>query len=174
MKNLEITLALILLGSALFIAVEPNENEKDLFQVSSVETVDGDTIDVKGEINTTVRLVGVDTPEVTGENSPREFNLTDTERNRNCLRKWGREASSFTKDFTSSGEVTLITDSSAGKRGSYGRLLAYVETDSGQLGRKLLEKGYARVYESEFRQLQRYRNIQSTAREQGKGLWSCS
>lgn len=172
MKNLEITLALILLGSALFISAEPDENS--LYQVNSVETVDGDTIDVKGEINTTVRLVGVDTPEISGENSPREFNLSDTESNRNCLRKWGEEASSFTENFTSSGEVSLITDSSAGRRGSYGRLLAYVETDSGQLGRKLLEKGYARVYESEFRQLERYRNIQSTAREQGKGLWSCS
>jgi len=171
-KNLEITLALVILGSALFISAETNE--KSFYQVNSVETVDGDTIDVKGEINATVRLVGVDTPEVSGENSPREFNLSDTENNRKCLRKWGEEASSFTENFTSSEEVTLITDSLAGKRGSYGRLLAYVETDSGQLGRKLLKKGYARVYESEFRQLQRYRDIQGTAREQSRGLWGCS
>ena len=56
------------------------------------DVVDGDTVDVRfpdGSADT-VRLLGVDTPEVHVENDPAEFEgVPDTEAGRTCLRRQG-------------------------------------------------------------------------------------
>lgn len=162
----------MILSAALFISIEPQD--QTIYRTNSVETVDGDTINVKGEINATVRLLGVDTPETKAKNKPEEFKLQNTQSNRECLKGWGETATEFTENFTSSGNVNLRTDPLSDERGQYGRLLAYVEKDSKTLGEELLRKGYARVYESEFTRINRYRNIVESAREKEKGLWSCN
>lgn len=172
MNTKEVFVALLILSIALFISVEPRE--QSTYYTDSVETVDGDTINVKGGLNSTVRLLGVDTPETRAQNKPDEFQLQDTPGNRECLKKWGEKATEFTKNFTSSGQVTLRTDPLSDERGNYGRLLAYVEKDSQILGKQLLENGYARVYESEFNKIQEYRNIEESAKEKQIGVWSCN
>lgn len=172
MNTKEIFLSLLILSAALFISIEPQNQA--IYRTNGVETVDGDTVDVKGEINTTVRLLGVDTPETKAKNKPEEFKLQNTEGNRECLKKWGETATEFTENFTSSGNVKLRTDPVSDERGAYGRLLAYVEKDSKTLGEELLRKGYARVYEAEFTRINKYRNIAESAREKEKGLWSCN
>ncbi len=173
MNRHEIAAALIILCTALVITADTVPEETD-YTLNTTETVDGDTIDVKGDITATVRLLGVDTPETQASNSPGEFGLQDTLQNRECLQKWGERASEFTSNFTSSREIILKTDAQADRRGDYGRLLGYVETDSGDLGAELLREGYARVYETKFQRLEEYQELESRARETNTGLWQCS
>lgn len=169
----EIIAAILILILALLITADIPSTEKE-YKVKNKETVDGDTIKVTGDISATVRLLGVDTPETKGPNKPDEFGLQDTLQNRKCLKKRGERAAEFTSNFTSNSEISLQTDPRADRRGDYGRLLAYVEKDSKSLGARLLKEGYARVYESDFKRLEEYRELESHARSKGQGLWQCS
>ena len=154
--------------------------------------IDGDTVEVKyrdGETDT-IRLLGVDTPEVSGDVSPREFEgVPDSAAGREHPREWATRASAFARDELSGAEVRIVTDPGADRRGRYGRLLAYVvrsdETDegggasedgdvnrSGSFNAALLGEGYARVYESSFTRRERYERIEARTRRQGTGIWS--
>lgn len=171
MRKAELLTSLIILGAALFSLT--GEPEKSSYRTDVVEVVDGDTVEVQGEIDATVRLLGVDTPEVSSPNNPEEYGLRDTLDNRECLSGYAEEATRFVKQQVNDTKITIRTDRTADRRGEYGRLLAYVETDSGSVNRLLLEQGLARVYESEFTELKEYQRIESEARSSGKGLWSC-
>ena len=141
------------------------------------DVVDGDTVDVRfpdGSADT-VRLLGVDTPEVHVENDPAEFEgVPDTEAGRSCLRRHGEAASEFAVDRLADHRVTLRFDAAAGRRGGYDRLLAYVVADGESFNAALLERGYARLYDSSFRERDRYASLERGAREAGRGVWSCA
>ena len=145
--------------------------------VRVTDVVDGDTIDVRfpdGRADT-VRLLGVDTPEVHVENDPAEFEgVPDTEAGRSCLRRHGERASSFAVDRLADREVRLRFDADAGRRGGYDRLLAYVVVDGQSFNAALLERGHARLYDSSFRERDRYAALEREAREAGRGVWSCA
>ncbi len=65
--------------------------------------------------------------------------------------------------------VTL--DPQAGKRGSLGRLLAYVEFAGQDFNATLVELGFARVYtEGAASRESDYLRLESAARSQGKGF----
>jgi micrococcal nuclease len=141
------------------------------------EVIDGDTVDVRvpdGRTDT-VRLLGVDTPEVHAENDPVEFEgVPDTETGRSCLREQGARASAFAVDRLADRRVTLRFDAAAGRRGGYDRLLAYVVADGESFNAALLERGHARLYDSSFRERDRYAALEREAREAGRGVWSCA
>lgn len=140
--------------------------------------IDGDTVEVRyrtGESDT-IRLLGVDTPEVSGDVNPEEFEgIPDSETGRDHLREWATRASSFARERLDGREVRVVTDPRADRRDRYGRLLAYVvprgEGEGGSFNAALLREGYARVYESTFTERERYERIERRAREQGIGLW---
>jgi micrococcal nuclease len=144
-------------------------------EATVVRVVDGDTVEVAFGNGTreTVRLLGVDTPEVSAENAPGEFEgVPDTAAGAECLRRWGERASSFAAERLADREVTVRTDPVADRRGSYGRLLAYVAVEGNRsFNRALLDAGYARLYDSEFSRLDAYREAEAGARESGTGLW---
>lgn len=123
---------------------------------------DGDTIhismDGKDEV---VRLLGINTPET-----------VDPRRTVECF---GKEASDRMKEVASGKIVRLEYDDSQSLRDTYGRLLAYVYLEDGQmLNRKMVAEGYAyeytyltpHHYQSEFRDLQRL------AQSSSRGLWA--
>ncbi|AZH25676.1 thermonuclease family protein [Haloplanus aerogenes] len=145
--------------------------------VRVTDVVDGDTVDVRfpdGRADT-VRLLGVDTPEVHVENDPAEFEgIPDTEAGRSCLRRYGERASGFAVERLADRRVTLRFDAAAGRRGGYDRLLAYVVVDDRSFNAALLERGYARLYDSSFRERDRYATLEHEARETGRGVWSCA
>ncbi|WP_411963402.1 lamin tail domain-containing protein [Haloferax sp. YSMS24] len=146
-------------------------------RVDVVEVVDGDTIKVvmPDGARETVRLLGVDTPEVRGENTPDEFEgVPDTDAGRTCLREAGDDASDFAKDRLAGETVELRYDEKAGERGYYGRLLAYVVVDGEEFNYQLLTEGHARFYESSFEERERYERAERDARERGVGVWSCA
>lgn len=141
-----------------------------------VEVVDGDTVDVRyaNGSRETVRLLGVDTPEVHVEVAPDEYeSVPDTDAGRACLEQWGERASGFARERLAGATVTVATDRQADRRGSYGRLLAYVTvqgTDE-SFNHALLQQGYARLYSSEFTRLAEYRALEDEAQRENRGLW---
>ncbi len=124
--------------------------------------VDGDTIKVvMGDTVESVRLIGINTPET-----------VDPRRTVECF---GKEASTRMKELASGQIVRLEYDETQGYRDTYGRILAYVYLEDGQmLNRKMIAEGYAYeytyltpyMYQKEFRQLQ------TLAKGGEKGLWA--
>ena len=76
MNKIELLIAFAILAVAL--SNISSSQQKTLYNVQVDEVVDGDTIEVSGEIDTTVRLLGVDTPEVSSTNNPEEYGMQDT------------------------------------------------------------------------------------------------
>ena len=131
-----------------------------------LRVVDGDTIHVLVDgRDTTVRLLGINTPETVKPNSPVE-----------CF---GPEASEFMKAVLDGKRVTLEFDESQGRLDKYGRTLAYVwlPMESGGLdliNRDLVAGGFAYqrqygaqpvTWQSELIEAQRQ------ARDSKTGLW---
>ncbi len=147
-------------------------NAKEKKKAVVLRVIDGDTLDIRlenGRIET-IRLIGVDTPEIYIKNNPQEFEgIEDPE----YLRKWGRKASNFTKKLEGK-RILLETDKETGDRGSYGRLLAYVHWNDEMVNKVLLKEGYARVYDSNFKYKSKFSSLQRQAKENGRGLWSRS
>jgi micrococcal nuclease len=123
----------------------------------------------------TVRLLGVDTPEVYGENDPSEYEgVPNTEAGKQCLHDAGEAASQFMKDNLQQGEqVTLVFDSQSEQRGDYGRLLAYIHDDGTKLNYRLVATGHARVYDSQFSKADRFYAAEDDAQAAARGLWHC-
>jgi micrococcal nuclease len=141
------------------------------------EVVDGDTVKVAYRNGTrdTVRLVGVDTPEIYSENTPEEYEgVPETAAGRRCLRRWGERASAHATDRLRDRRVRLAFDPNLDRRGYYDRLLAYVVLENRTFNYALVTEGYARVYDSDFSRKSRYLDAERRAREGGTGLWECA
>jgi len=95
-----------------------------------IRVVDGDTVIARFDNGAaeTVRLLGVDTPEVVDPRKP--------------VQCFGHAASDFTKAHLTGKRVSLELD--AEKRDKYGRLLVYVILGGHRYNDQLLERGYAR------------------------------
>ena len=121
---------------------------------------DGDTISVgRGWRYQTVRLIGVDTPEVVHPKKPVE--------------PFGPEASAFTKRKLKGQRVQLEFEST-NQYDRYGRLLAYVVLADGTLfNAELIKQGYARVIApSPFHYYEEFKSYEDEARGAGLGIWS--
>jgi micrococcal nuclease len=138
--------------------------------------VDGDTLDVRlaDGSETRVRLLGVDTPEVHAATDPAEYEgVPETDAGRACLRRWGERASAFATDRLASRTVTVSVDPTADRRDRYDRLLAYVLVDGDSFNYRLVATGHARLYDTTFRERERYAAAEARAREENRGLWAC-
>jgi micrococcal nuclease len=120
----------------------------------ATRVVDGDTIRVRvATREEKVRLIGIDTPEV-GE----------------CF---ATEASAAMRRLVLNREVVLTGDRTQTRRDVYGRLLAYVNLPGGgDVGRQLLQQGYAVVYETQrpFARHDAYEAAASAAVDSAAGL----
>jgi micrococcal nuclease len=144
--------------------------------VEVVDVVDGDTIDVRMPDGSedTVRLVGVDTPEVHVENDPAEFEgVPDTTDGATCLREAGHDASAYLDSRLSTGNVSLVFDPNTDRRGGYDRLLAYVYVGEHNVNYDLVASGNARVYDTDFTLRTEFDGAEQRARTNRTGLWSC-
>ncbi len=119
---------LAVLGAAACAATEPGPPPP---LAAVIEVIDGDTIVVRsGHRTETVRLIGIDTPEVAHHGSPAE-----------CF---GPEAGARLEQVLSPGTVVELTvDAEA--RDVYDRLLAYVATSTvPDVAHLMAAEGYAR------------------------------
>lgn len=123
--------------------------------------VDGDTIDVKlhGR-KETVRFLLIDTPETVHPNMP--------------IQPFGPQAHKFTQQLLAGQYVKL--EIGKNPRDKYGRLLAYVYMENGEMVNKmLLRKGLARVayvFPPDTKYLDSFRHIEKKARSKKLGIWS--
>lgn len=136
-------------------------------------TIDGDTIRIAlpGGGTGTLRILGIDTPEMTPEgNDPGKF---DGIRDRDLLSLWGGEAARYTRDRLGGQRVAISYDREAGTRDAYGRLLATITLPDGtDHGEDLVRRGLARVYTQEtFSLKDRYLSAQDEAIGARRGLW---
>ena len=132
--------------------------------------VDGDTAVIKVDGNDIrVRMLGVDTPETVHPNKPVQF--------------YGKEASTFTKDYLNGKQVWLEYDASPTDR--YNRHLAYVWTSkpkninestirNDMFNARLLLGGYAKVMiiKPNKRYEDLFKKFEAEAKSSRKGLWS--
>lgn len=119
---------------------------------------DGDTIRVAcGDIEETVRLIGVDTPE--------------TKKPGGGVECYGLEATNFTAQLLSGKQVELELDTQ--ERDKYGRLLAYVYLGEQMVNALLVEKGYARVadFPPNLRYSKLLHQFELKAQAEKRGLW---
>jgi micrococcal nuclease len=174
MSESVITALLIILFSlaAVNVAVNPTPSA-DTGNTTVVEVVDGDTVDIRKDgQQDTVRVLGIDTPEIYSANTPSEFFLENNSENRQCLENIGEKATELVKQKIAGQEVEIVEDSLSDKRGSYGRLLGYIEHNQTDIGKVLLKKGYARVYNSTFERKEEYRELETESREEREGIWN--
>jgi endonuclease YncB( thermonuclease family) len=117
--------------------------------------VDGDTVELdNGE---TVRLIGIDTPEVYG--------------GAEC---GGARASAYMERIATGRRVSVRTDPTQDTYDRYERLLAYLDAGGTDLGEAVLRAGWARVYvyDEPFGRLAAYRRAATTARGGDRGIWA--
>jgi endonuclease YncB( thermonuclease family) len=135
------------------------EQSPGLYRV--VRVVDGDTIkvDIAGEIET-VRLIGIDTPELAGPDNPKAD-------------YFGPEAALYAKRLLENQSVYLIPDPMQSGRDKYDRLLRYVFLEDGTLvNAKLIAEGYAFNYMYEpFQFMKQFDYLEKQAKENQLGLW---
>lgn len=124
------------------------------------EVVDGDTYKIKyNGKEEKVRLIGVDTPE-----SVHPDKTKNTE--------YGKIASNYVKELIENKYISLEFDVS--QRDKYGRLLAYIYLENGEmLNEKLIKEGYAQVatYAPNVKYVDTFKNLQEEARKNKVGFW---
>lgn len=126
-----------------------------------VEFADGDTISVDMNGRTErIRMIGVDTPE--------------TRDPRKAVQCFGQAASDYTKQLIGDNPVRLEADEQSTNRDRYNRLLRYVYLPDGKLVQEeIIRNGYGFAYTNfPFTKLDYFKQLESDARAQGKGLWS--
>ena len=139
--------------------VVKSENANDT-DGTIVRVKDGDTyvINLNGS-ETTVRLIGVDTPE-----------SVHSDPNRNT--SWGKKISKWVKKTLKRGtKVALEYDEDPDD--PYGRTLAYVYVDGKMFNKTLLKKGYARevYYAPNGKYRKSFKKLEKWAKAHNKGFW---
>ena len=153
-------------------ASELPESDSELYAVTLVRVVDGDTLVVNDNgTQKKIRLIGIDTPESVH---------SDASQNN----EYGELASSYTKDILS-GKETIYLQYDEGKTDMYGRTLAYVwltsdvdiydisDIQSEMLNGILVCDGYAydKTYEPNDMYADTFHLLRCNAEGEERGLW---
>jgi len=153
----------------------PDTVDGESVTVTVTRVIDGDTMEIEYPNGTedTVRLLGVDTPETTlSRVSPDEFTgIPDTTAGRDHLFEWGEQATIFAEDKLEGTQVQMVFDPDSDRRGYFGRLLVYLYADGENFNERLLEEGYARMYDSQFSLREEFAALEQEAQANGVGLW---
>jgi len=144
------------------LSLNPASVKKDPTLCRVVTIIDGDTIrvDIGGETET-VRLIGIDTPEIANSHNTRQD-------------YYGPEAAQYTRHLLENQSIYLIPDPMQSDRDKYNRLLRYVFLEDGTLvNAKLIREGYAYNYIYEpFQFMNYFYTLEKQAKENRLGLWA--
>jgi micrococcal nuclease len=150
--------------TGLFIHLSRHADLSLMLPALVTKVVDGDTIKVQIEDppagisrNETVRLIGVDTPEVVDR--------------RKAVQEYGTEASEYARSRLLGQRILLAFDASL--RDVYHRLLAYVYLEDGScFDLELVAEGYGFAYlKYPFFFMDEFRNAELAARYGKRGMW---
>ena len=142
-----------------------NTKSENLFFAGWVtKVVDGDTIhiEIDGD-DYTIRMIGIDTPETKDPRKP--------------VQCYGVEASNYAKSLLENKVAVIQLDPSQGWTDKYGRVLAYVWTETNDLYNWMaIYNGYAfeYTYSVPYAYQADFKGAQNYARENGIGLWSAN
>ncbi|MBI2797954.1 thermonuclease family protein [Candidatus Saccharibacteria bacterium] len=169
MKKIVKALGLVVVGTLLIygayvqfrVNTSKTSGQANTYQVKKV--VDGDTIEVVINGKTeTVRLIGMDTPEVVDPRKP--------------VQCFGREASAKGHELMDGKSVRLESDTLAGEVDKYNRRLAYVWLPDGSLyNQYMIAEGFAHeyTYQSQpYKYQAQFKAAQALAKSEQKGFWS--
>ena len=148
-------LIILLFGLGLLFWSVPAHSENAVV----VRVIDGDTIRVwlAGEL-TTVRLLGVDTPETKHPTKAVQF--------------FGREASAFAQAALDRQPVRLEADPAGDNEDRYGRLLRYVYLDGQDFSAILIGLGYGRAIRAfPYSKRSQFVALEAEARKRRVGMW---
>jgi len=182
-KNFLITVAFLFIVLNISGCLSENKSSNNKWQpefnisypVLITSVIDGDTIKVQisnGSIET-VRLIGIDTPEMRNiHNNIYEYNNIT---NLTCLTFFGRTAKNYTQMCLLDQNGYISFDEGAGLKDQYDRFLCYVYNETMMdFNNQILNMGYARVYDKEtFEKKQEYLITEHSAIKNKTGLWSC-
>lgn len=140
------------------------------------KVVDGDTIviNINGK-NTTVRLIGLDTPETVDPQSSLRSRSYYGGVGQAPVQCFGVHASDKAKEVLAGKRVRLEMDPSQGEFDKYGRLLAYVFLPDGTNFNELMISegfGHEYTYALPYKYQKEFKVTEAAAREQKKGLWA--
>lgn len=124
------------------------------------DVVDGDTVKVAWHGETTLRIIGIDTPETVDPSSPVECG--------------GPRASALATQLLTGRSVHLVFDPSQGRLDRYGRTLAYIQAPGlGDFGLAMIRKAAAAeyTYNMAYARQAGYQAAEQHARALGRGLW---
>jgi endonuclease YncB( thermonuclease family) len=129
-----------------FAQVEPGQT----FTARVTEVTDGDTYDVERSIGgtVTVRLHGVDAPE--------------------SAQPYGGASTRRARQYVGGKRVRVSVE----EIGAYGRAVARITVQGGDLGAMLIRDGLAWWYRQYAPNESEYQRLQAQARRAGRGLWS--
>ncbi len=130
--------------------------------VKYLKTSDGDTMRavIDGE-NVRIRFLGINTPEVSGENKVEE--------------PWGNEALAFSKEqLDKAQKIEIEYDDVADHEDRFGRKLAWIWVDDELFELKLLEKGLAKTYmlQNDYKYASELKTAERKAKTEKIGVWS--
>ena len=152
--------------------------QRSSWTVEVIRVIDGDTMEVRmpNGSRDTIRLLGVDTPETSAsQTNPDEWEgIPDNSDGREWLESWGHEATAYAEERLDDEEIYIETDSESDRRGSYDRLLVYAsqsESAEKSFNLRLIENGYARMYDTQFSQRSTYQAAESQAQDDDVGVW---
>ena len=110
---------------------------------------------------TTIRVLGIDTPETVDPRRP--------------VQCFGAEASARAHALLDGQSVSLEFDASQGREDRYGRTLAYVWLPDGRsFDETMIADGYAHeyTYDTPYRYQHAYQQAETEARRADRGLWA--
>lgn len=133
------------------------------FRVAHVSDADTIVVRVPGSKPVTVRLIGVDAPEIDGPYRRAE--------------PGGVEAQQFVRSMLADSEVYLEMDPAQGSHDKYRRRLAYVYRmkDCMFVNGEIIRQGHGRNYRKfRFRHRELFENYEREARMNRRGMWETS
>ena len=137
-----------------------SEPEKRIRRYAVLRVIDGDTVELDYKGGTTVRVIGIDTPETVSPSVPDECG--------------GQAASHAAQQLLEGERVAIRFDSTQGRRDVYGRLLAYLTIPGvGDFGLAMLKRGRAAedTYDSSYLMQDRYQAVEARARRTDRNMW---
>ena len=145
-----------------------------------MEVIDGDTIIVKPYM--VVRIIGIDAPEVDSESQKQKDDILKYNSNSELESKLAFESKSELQRLLLNKTVTLKNspnvEQEIQENGRAGRELRFVYISSTDVGKHMLEKGYARLWDKSFNPISyshlkesEYSADETKAKDSGLGIW---
>jgi len=142
-------------------------------QATVLSVSDGDTVVVRMENGRErVRLIGIDTPESHPNQRAKKFAARDHKDIRSIIEQ-GKAAAQFTETLLPRG-TTVRVEYDTEKRDHYGRLLAYLWLQSGEMANeKIISSGFAYPFTvpPNVRYRERFLKAFQDAKRANRGLW---